>query len=362
SANAAEQRTALGEPTGSAADSIVAAATTSTTTTAPGRVPKLPRDQPDDPPQRHTRSDPEPHQKRKADPRPATHEEHAPKPSAVRKSALTFRAGAKDREWLRKDVEKAAARSGHAKSTRPKPQTAAERRQRELEWIRRDVELHAPRAKLKKASARPATTPALQKEAAIQKETTPAQAPQPLLKGSPPRDPLELQRREKLWIEQEGDKLRAARASKAAAAREQTRELREVKAPGTQSSRSGSSPASRPRDEGAWIQKDLALHEPLRRQRCQHLQSQDAAAVQEAHGDFLRTACLSLFNINIDELPKDVPGSSTTSTSLPPASVRSSQPARSMPAHVSSESNVTEISAKVKQQLSGVIPEDVVDK
>ena len=152
-------------------------------------------------------------------------------------------------------------------------------------------------------------------------------------------------------------------------------------------------------------------------------------------------------------------GSSTTSTSLPPASVRSSQPARSMPAHVSSEhlgcrrpeapdllnhlclnltayvprtperdfiglflkklrrlpmivpscagdgdcctvvraklckcvttvnssavtactkptiigpcsrdvfcrlrSNVTEISAKVKQQLSGVIPEDVVDK
>ena len=103
SANAAEKRTALGEPTRSAADSIVAAATTSTTTTAP-RVPKLPRDQPDDPPQRHTRSDPEPHQKRKADPRPATHEEHAPKPSAVRKSALTFRAGAKDREWLRKDV------------------------------------------------------------------------------------------------------------------------------------------------------------------------------------------------------------------------------------------------------------------
>ena len=28
------------------------------------------------------------------------------------------------------------------------------------------------------------------------------EAPQPLLKGGPPRDPLELQRREKLWIEQ----------------------------------------------------------------------------------------------------------------------------------------------------------------
>ncbi|CAE7261864.1 unnamed protein product, partial [Symbiodinium necroappetens] len=304
--------------------------TDTSTTTSTSREPKMPR-------------------------RETVTSRQAPEPGKLKpvgSSGSVFRPGAKDREWLRKDVQRAAARRSRVaqtrlRSLRTKPKTAAERWQREVEWIRRDVEAFAPRRLKPKAMS------TLQKDvhSAPQKEASAPQNKVLRQRPGPPVDASERQRREKLWIEQEAQKLRAAKASRevkaAASAASTLHSKEEVKEPRSVSGRLPSPAAA----ESTWIRRDLAVHEPLRRQRCQGLQLQSASKPQ-AHRDFLRTACASLFMIDIDVLPKNVAG---VPTLLPHTAPRPSPAPRR-------RSNFTHISAKVKQQLSGIIPDGVVDK
>ncbi|CAE7753548.1 unnamed protein product [Symbiodinium sp. CCMP2456] len=296
--------------------------TTASTTISTSREPKMPR--------RDTVSSRQPPEPGKLKP--------------VGASGSVFRPGAIDQEWLRKDVQRAAARRSRVAQTRTKPNTAAERWQREVEWIRRDVETFAPRMLKPKAMS---TT--LQKDvlSAPQKEASAPQTKAQVLRQrrGPPMDASERQRREKLWIEQETQKLRVAKAAASAASTLHSKE--EVKEPRSVSGRLPSPAAA----ESAWIRKDLAVHEPLRRQRCQGLQLRPASKPQ-AHRNFLRTACASLFKIDIDVLPKDTAGVPTVLAHTAPRP--SPAPRR--------RSNFTHISAKVKQQLSGSIPDGVVDK
>ncbi|CAE7778665.1 unnamed protein product [Symbiodinium sp. CCMP2592] len=338
--HAGDERTSTAQLTGTshntcntAATSTTTATATSTTATSTSWEPKMPQ-------------------------KAAVSSRQAPepgKPKAVEASGSVFRPGAKDREWLRKDVQRAAARSGHATQTRTKPKTAAERWQRELEWIRRDVEAFAPRRLEPKASrtmARPSTgRRALQKDA-LATPRKEASAPQtktqvPRKSRGTPLDARERQRREKLWMEQEAQKLHAAKASRAVKAAATTLPSKDVKEP---KSVSGGLPPSAAA-ESDWIRRDLAVHEPLRRQRCEGLQLQSTSKPQ-AHRNFLRTACASLFQIDIDVLPKDAAGVSI----LPPHTAPGPAPTSR------GGSNFMHISAKVKQQLSGIIPEGVVDK
>ncbi|CAE7526962.1 unnamed protein product [Symbiodinium microadriaticum] len=304
--------------------------TATSTTTSTNREPKMPR-------------------------RETVTARQAPEPGKLKpvgSSGSVFRPGAKDREWLRKDVQRAAARRSRVaqtrlRSLRTKPKTAAERWQREVEWIRRDVEAFAPRRLKPKAMS------TLQKDvhSAPQKEASAPQNKVLRQRPGPPVDASERQRREKLWIEQEAQKLRAAKAPRevkaAASAASTLHSKEEVKEPRSVSGRLPSPAAA----ESTWIRRDLAVHEPLRRQRCQGLQLQSASKPQ-AHRDFLRTACASLFMIDIDVLPKNVAG---VPTLLPHTAPRPSPAPRR-------RSNFTHISAKVKQQLSGIIPDGVVDK
>jgi len=224
----------------------------------------------------------------------------------------------KDREWLRKDVERFAPK----RSSRSLPKTAEERLARELAWIRADVATHA--AHLKR---------------------TPPAAVQPK-----EMEAAEMQRREKEWMAKEAQKLRAFKAQRLSSASVDVGDTLDQAGQGLE----------------PWIQKDIQQHESLRRQRCEDLKNR---SLHQVHEKFLTDACHQLFNISMDPI---IPTSTSTSKddAEGPDKTKASKLERSDRRPAKPNDSIADgmlpdfqkTLTDVKQRLKGSIPDHIVEK
>eukprot|EP00933_Yihiella_yeosuensis_P020266 TRINITY_DN16281_c0_g4_i3.p1 TRINITY_DN16281_c0_g4~~TRINITY_DN16281_c0_g4_i3.p1 ORF type:complete len:304 (-),score=90.16 TRINITY_DN16281_c0_g4_i3:55-966(-) len=100
---------------------------------------------------------------------------------------------------------------------RSRPRSEEEQRQRELEWIRRDVELYAPRGRQRTSGER--TTASMTAESVARASSSGGRAVAGDAGADSPtiRQPMsseERERREKLWISKEADRLRQSLETK----------------------------------------------------------------------------------------------------------------------------------------------------
>ncbi|CAE8619661.1 unnamed protein product [Polarella glacialis] len=183
----------------------------------------------------------------------------------------------RERAWLEQDVRQFAPvlkAAGAAPSSSPgRPRSDAEKRQRELQWIRRDVQLYATQIRKTDGTA----TEAKQTQKAIPKRAQ--AAPEAKLPKGPPWPPDERERREKLWLAKEAERLQKAGEAK----RRDPPPL--PTGSGLDSGRSGTArPVQALKDEErelreeAWIKMDVELYSSLRSRRCAAAKAPSACA------------------------------------------------------------------------------------